>query len=123
MEDKKPEMPEVEIGDALDAAEVLAENAQCPQESCKYFPNCFRDKHHKFFPAFEYATKLEKRYRNVRDNIVKMCRQSHEYLHIEFGTAPPDKPEREDMLDVVEQEFLDGGMSRKKVQKRMKKYR
>lgn len=64
---------------------------------------CFEDKHHTFYPAYEYTTPTEKRFRQLGENIVRMCRNSH---NIEHATKPiPEKPS----INVMQQAIKSAG--------------
>lgn len=75
---------------------------QCPHPS----PDCpfdtpFADDHHQIWPACEYTTPLEKRYRGLEINIVRgVCRCLHNLAHT---FPPPEKPSVDEMRLAVEQ--------------------
>lgn len=75
----------------------------CPDvlPHCNYEPP-FADDHHTKFPAHEYTTPLEKKFRALEVNIVRgMCRCLHDLEHLK---EPPQKPSRRVMRSLVEGE-------------------
>ena len=76
----------------------------CPStnESCKYWENkhgCRTNVHHEYYPKSDYTTPIEKEFRELPENKTPMCMAEHDQLHKEF--APPVKPDREEMLLVI----------------------
>jgi len=60
-----------------------------PQEDCRE-ETPFADDHHRFWPANEYRTPVEKKFRNLECNIVRgICRCLHNQEHMK---PPPEKP-------------------------------
>lgn len=68
-------------------------------------PDCteetpFADDHHVYWPACEYTTPLEKRFRKLEINIVRgLCRCLHKEEHT---FPPPQKPSPEFMKEMVD---------------------
>lgn len=89
-------------------------NKQCPHESpeitCKHFNRCADNykeigkilltTHHEFWPKSSYKTKLERQFRELPENKTRICAQEHDDLHA--CNLPPEKPERYEMLQAVE---------------------
>lgn len=69
----------------------------CPSEECKFYPHCYRDRHHEAYPRADYKTKLEKDYRSR--TVVFICRALHEEIHA--TQLPPPKPSIEEMREVL----------------------
>lgn len=70
---------------------------ECPEPErpgCPYSPYCYSDQHHLYFPARDYRTPLEKRFRELPDNKEQLCRFLHDLAHFEEA---PEKPTREEM--------------------------
>jgi hypothetical protein len=73
----------------------------CPNagEGCPLFNSkagCHTDIHHELWPAYQYSTPVERQFRELSENKVRMCRNEHNELHAtEF---PPHKPTLRDML-------------------------
>jgi hypothetical protein len=79
----------------------------CPFETpdCKYFnlsSGCFSDIHHLYFPRREYRSPTEKRFRELSENKVQLCRQDHDDLHA--VTDIPEKPDLEIMRQAIQEE-------------------
>ena len=53
------------------------EKCPSPQKGCKYFPDCFADRHH-VVPQRLGRSALAKAYINLPENSVTMCRRLHE---------------------------------------------
>lgn len=62
---------------------------------------CREDKHHLFYPRADYAPGVESRFRNLGENVVKICRNLHNLEHHVF--EPPEKPDLEIMQMAVEE--------------------
>ena len=75
-----------------------------PTEDCKYYPSCYQDSHHVYFPRRDYKTKIEKQFRNLPENLVEMCRLEHDNLHA--TQTPPEKPSRDEMLVAISRTAL-----------------
>lgn len=73
---------------------------ECPDPR----PDCrqrkpYADDHHRFYPASDYNTPTERKFRQLDDNVVRgICRCVHELLQIK---APPEKPPVEEMRQAV----------------------
>lgn len=73
----------------------------CPNASpeCRYFESkhgCRTNVHHLYWPKNQYTTPVEKEFRELPENKERMCMSEHSDLH--RLEAPPDKPDREEML-------------------------
>lgn len=69
-----------------------------PLRGCKYEPP-FADDHHRYWPAYNYQTPTEKKFRNLEVNIVRgICRCMHDLEHLK---KPPQKPTVEEMRQAV----------------------
>lgn len=78
------------------------ERGDCPQplRGCRY-PRPFSDNHHMVWPAHEYTTPLEKKYRELDVNVVRgICRCIHDLEHLK---KPPEKPSVEVMRKAVDE--------------------
>ncbi len=60
--------------------------------------------HHLFWPASEYTTPLEKKFRELKINLVPMCEYEEIILH--QTTEPPPKPTETLMQYVVDHEKM-----------------
>lgn len=68
--------------------------------ACPYAESgCFTDSHHLYWPRNEYQTKTERKFRNLGENVITLCRFKHDLLHLE---KPPHKPDFQTMRDTVE---------------------
>lgn len=71
-----------------------------PDPNCTYAgQGCFSDIHHTKYPRRDYRTPLEREFRELPENKVRMCRAEHDELHA--SEFPPPKPSREVMLGAV----------------------
>jgi hypothetical protein len=59
----------------------------------------FSDKHHLAYPAYEYRTGIEKKWRELSFNKANICRCIHDAIH-SSGYVPP-KPSRDEMLSEI----------------------
>lgn len=85
------------------------ENRACnPSEECKFFPNCFTDIHHIYYPKSLYKTDAEKRFRNLAGNTMRICRALHDDLHAK--EKPPEKPSREAIFNALRE--VEGGKNK-----------
>lgn len=74
-------------------------------EACSVFLRegaCREDRHHLYHPKADYAPGVESRFRNLGENVVRICRNLHNIEHAVF--APPDKPDLEIMQMAVTEE-------------------
>lgn len=73
---------------------------QCPitNVECKYYPDCFTDVHHTYWPDRHYRTGLEKSFRELSANKERLCRAEHDERHQEL---PPEKPDPRFMLNAL----------------------
>lgn len=63
---------------------------------------CFEDVHHLYFPRKAYRKPVERAFRELDENKVKMCREWHNTDHAVFEA--PDKPDLEIMKMAIEEE-------------------
>lgn len=71
-----------------------------PSPECKYYETgCFEDVHHLYWPKSEYRSELERNFRNLGSNTMRICRATHDDIHA--TERPPVKPSRETMLREV----------------------
>lgn len=56
---------------------------------CADCGQCHPDRHHLFWPKREYRQPIERAFRELPCNTVRMCRKQHTELHLE---PPPQKP-------------------------------
>lgn len=79
----------------------MAEFCPEPIEGCKYrdTDQCILTTHHIFWPAFEYATRTEKQFRQLETNKMELPRCEHDQEHL--MPAPP-KPPRSFMLSEIQ---------------------
>lgn len=70
-----------------------------PLPGCKY-PEPFADDHHNYWPAPEYTSPIEKKFRNLECNIIRgICRCMHDLEHLK---KPPRKPTLEVMREAID---------------------
>lgn len=75
------------------------------QDSCRLQDTargCFEDVHHLYFPRSEYRTPTEKRFRELDENKIRMCRNMHDTEHAVI--EPPLKPDLEIMKMAIEEQ-------------------
>lgn len=70
------------------------------QGICRY-PQPFQDQHHIFFEKNKYQTPIEKRFRNLAENIIEICRCKHDEIH--GMVEEPEKPSRSHMVEKIEE--------------------
>ena len=77
------------------------EGIRCnPSPECRYFEQgCFEDKDHFYFPKHDYPTGVERRFRNLPENIIEGCRVVHDERHA--TTPPPEKPTIDMMREAI----------------------
>jgi hypothetical protein len=63
---------------------------------------CFMDVHHLYYPRRDYTTPTEKRFRELEENKVHICRDLHDTEHAVFEI--PEKPDVEIMQMAVTEE-------------------
>lgn len=71
---------------------------------CKYFNSptgCFTDTHEIYYPRRDYKTAIEKQFRKLGCNVVKICRRVHDEIHAQNPNGVP-KPSREEMLQTIQ---------------------
>lgn len=72
----------------------------CPEplRGCQ-FVRPYADDHHRFWPAHEYTSPLEKKFREADVNVVRgICRCIHNLEHLK---RPPEKPSADEMREVL----------------------
>lgn len=76
------------------------ENIACtPNEGCRYYPDCYEDTHHLYWPRRRYTSSVERQFRQLPENQAELCRNVHSELHA--TEQPPKKPSRAAMLAVI----------------------
>jgi len=85
-----------------------------PTEGCKYFPDCFEDRHHPYQRALA-RTALEATFSDMQ--MIRTCRQRHEQLERELGWL--EYPDRETMQEAVREAHEAGDLylSRNKIKR------
>jgi len=63
-----------------------------PSPDCKYHPNCHLSNHHLYWPKDAYQSQIERRFRNLPDHQIPVCRNLHDVIH--EVEQPPIKPDR-----------------------------
>lgn len=88
------------------AGEMASEYFPCPvpegTRDCPYFfrtTGCHEIRHHRYYPAKDYTTTLEKTFRNLPDNLVVRCHRLEDIEHA--ATQPPHKPTHEMMVEAI----------------------
>jgi len=71
----------------------------CPLAKVNGGRGCKEDIHHRYWPRRRYVNKLEKTFRQLLPNTVKICRRLHEEIHA--TESPPDKPDHEFMSRAI----------------------
>lgn len=62
---------------------------------------CFSDEHHMYWPRSEYeGDPITYRFRNLGENIIRLCRLEHEFEH---RIEPPEMPSRCEMVSALEE--------------------
>jgi len=73
-----------------------------PGPDCEECEHCQPyNRHHLWWPRTEYMTRVERRFRNLGQFVVHVCPVAHEKAHHYF--EPPVKPNREFMLDALDE--------------------
>lgn len=62
---------------------MARENCPNPRDDCKYYPDCFADRHH-LYPQRLGKTVLTRTFINLPENVVRVCRRFHEESAPEF---------------------------------------
>lgn len=72
-----------------------------PTPDCKYYESgrCREDTDHFYYPANQYTTPVERRFRDLPENKREICRTLHEERHA--TELPPPKPDLEVMEDAL----------------------
>lgn len=84
------------------------ERVPCPARdtpACPIFAQegeCYEDKHHKYWPAPEYRSKIEKEFRQLEINKLTICRWLHNTIHA--VALPPEHPTAAEMKKVIREE-------------------
>lgn len=84
------------------------ENVPCPMantENCPIFiqeGECYEDTHHIYWPSPDYASRIEKEFRQLEVNKVTVCRWIHNHLH--SITLPPEHPTITEMRRKINEE-------------------
>lgn len=76
-----------------------------PKPECKYYPDCFTDRHHAYGQALA-SSALEQTFGELPENVWHGCRRYHEEYEVENGWLP--YPEKEEMIQAVQQAEEDG---------------
>lgn len=72
------------------------------RKECKYVlgkMGCHSSIHHEYFPERAYKTGIEKKFRELDENKIRLPRCMHDELHA--TTPEPEKPSRYDMLAAI----------------------
>lgn len=82
---------------------------ECPNRalSCKYYPKCFSDEHHEYYPRRIYEEGYDNpdhnvmaaRWRNLGSKLVQLCRLEHDWEH---ELEPPQRPPLDHMVEELE---------------------
>lgn len=72
-----------------------------PLRGCPETPP-FEDSHHIYWPACDYNSALERKFRNLPDHVTRICRCLHNLEHLK---KPPVKPHKDDMRKAVDEHF------------------
>lgn len=56
-----------------------------PRPDCKYYPDCFSDQHHLYGRAKNHIGKIARKFSELPENKIQMCRREHEELHANDG--------------------------------------
>lgn len=81
--------------------EFYPENTDCEATGICPFPEPYQDRHHVFYEANKYQTTIERRFRELGENVLRICRCKHMEIHI--TETPPYKPSRCHMVEQLEQ--------------------
>lgn len=84
----------------------MSEQCDEPQPGCKYFgtAECLMTTHHDYFPSKDYKTKIEKNFRQLPENKIRISRCLHDDVHLEL--LPPPKPPRDEMIQALAQTVI-----------------
>ena len=70
-----------------------------PPEECRQdYP--YHDRHHIFYERNQYQTRIERDFRNLGENIIRICRCKHTEIH--NNLEPPEKPPTDYMVEQLE---------------------
>ena len=76
------------------------ENKNTPE--CPVFNStgrCFEDVHHLYYPRRDFLTGIARRFRELKENKVRICRAEHNKIHSEG--AAPEKPDIDFMKSAI----------------------
>lgn len=79
-----------------------------PNPECHFYPECYEDNHHLYWPRNDYTSLIERQFRALPENMTLICREEHEAIHANF--APPEKPSEHFMALAVIDATLEGTM-------------
>lgn len=77
----------------------MHEDCPNPRPDCKYYPNCFADVDHIYYPKSEYKKGTERTFRELPINKRLLCRALHELRHA--TETPPPKPSLNTMIEAI----------------------
>ena len=78
------------------------EDVPCtPNPECRYFPECYTDTHHLYYPRKRYTSGVERQFRQLPENQAELCREVHSEIHA--TEQLPKKPSRAAMLAVIQE--------------------
>lgn len=84
------------------------EEFACPENpECKYYPTCYADTHHFYWPKRKYKGGVERQFRELPENKAEICREFHDNIYA--TEAPPLKPTRSEMLQVISEAVIKHG--------------
>lgn len=66
---------------------------------CGYYPECFADVHHLWWPAHLYRGSIPSLFRRLPENKVIICRKEHDTIHA--MQEPPEVPHRDVMIQAI----------------------
>lgn len=99
----------------------------CPtpdgDKECPYYyrtQGCHEIRGHRYWPAHDYGTTVEKIFRNLPENIDINCRRFEEESHAR--EAPPIKPPLEDMLQAIGESAVTLSKSKQKAVEKAERY-
>jgi hypothetical protein len=80
----------------------------CPNENsdCKYYPGCFSDIDHYYYPARLYRRPVEREFRQLPENKERKCRSEHDERHA--TEQPPIKPTLDFMREAIKRSKGEG---------------
>lgn len=90
----------------------LMEQMPCPESICdtdecpvfRQLGKCGLNTHHLIFPKRLFKSKVEKEYRELDENKIKVCQQIHRMIHCnQPALTKADKPTRDEMLAAIDE--------------------